>query len=202
MNRRSDPWNPWARPAHALDVDARLLSDHILSSRTATEALQRWCDARAIGRGSVVAVKHRVEVAGPSRFGPPVSLCAGPNESVVLRAVSLVRGEVELSRAHNWYVPQRLPPAVAACLETTDVPFGAAVATLAIERRTIAVRHLRPDGDPPISGETRGTVLEHDALIVDAGGRILAVVSERYGSVLLAPAPGEHHAAPHPELRR
>jgi hypothetical protein len=43
------------------------------------------------------------------------------------RGIALMRGEIGLLDADNWYIPRRLPKNVNELLETTDIPFGAAL---------------------------------------------------------------------------
>jgi hypothetical protein len=83
-----------------------------------------------------------------------------------------------LSEADNWFLPRRLPAAMARALETTDVPFGAIVAPLQPFRRTLRVAIASDALDP-------GVVLEHRAVLLDAHGRPLAVVRERYRAALI-----------------
>ena len=90
----------------------------------------------------------------------------------------LLRGDLVLSEADNWFLPCRLPAEMARALHTTDMPFGAIVAPLQPSRRTFRVAIAPALLDP-------GAVLEHRAVLLDAQGRPLAVVRERYRSALL-----------------
>ena len=90
----------------------------------------------------------------------------------------LLRGGLVLSEADNWFLPCRLPAAMAQALHTTDVPFGAIVAPLQPCRRTFRVA-IAPDARDP------GVVLEHRAVLLDAQGHPLAVVRERYRAALI-----------------
>jgi hypothetical protein len=78
-------------------------------------------------------------------------------------------------------------------LETTDVPFGAAVARLRPSRRTYFVRfpELSIASEAGTGGCSAGLspltpILEHKAVVLDQNRRPLSVVSERYCAALLS----------------
>lgn len=149
------------------------LSDRLLAARSATRALEAWCAEHGIGDGAV-----RVQVVPAPPLPPDAEtlelLCAAPGEVPQHRRVVLVRGTVALSEAENWYLPQRLPPAMCHVLETTDLPFGVVVEPLQPTRRTLRV-------EPGAEG------LLLRAVVLREGERPIAVVHERY---LPALAPG------------
>ena len=64
------------------------------------------------------------------------------NEPVKFRHVELACGDRVLSEADNWYVPSRLTAEMNRSLETTDTPFGRAIAELKPFRQTFAVEVL------------------------------------------------------------
>jgi len=121
----------------------------------------------------------------------------GPTEPVVYRRVDLKCGSHILSQADNWYVPGRLTPAMNSALQTTDIPFGRAVAPLHISRRTIAVTFLwrpLPQGwemEPPFAGHPSHRLVvpealfEHRALVFAGDGKPIAAVDETYRSDVL-----------------
>ena len=68
----------------------------------------------------------------------PDILCLTASEPLRYRRVRLLCGPLVLSEAENWYVPQRLTPAMNDLLDRTDMPFGKAAAGLAFERHTVS----------------------------------------------------------------
>ncbi|MBS1085878.1 hypothetical protein JK191_02255 [Gluconobacter sphaericus] len=75
---------------------------------------------------------------------------------VTTRHVRLLCGETVLSDAWNWYVPERLSPAMNTLLEQTDTPFGRAVQQTAFRRQRLETR---------FPGRASGIVLENRALL-------------------------------------
>ena len=65
-----------------------------------------------------------------------------PDEPLGYRRVRLKCGDHVLSEADNWYVPARLAPEMNHVLETTDTPFGKAVAALHFRRHTLSANLL------------------------------------------------------------
>ena len=103
-----------------------------------------------------------------------------------------------LSEADNWYVPARLTPAMNHVLETTDTPFGKAVAALHFRRHTLSADLLwRP---LPKGWETSAApapqeagaltipdhVLEHRAVLSTPDGEPFSEVVETYIAEVLA----------------
>jgi hypothetical protein len=165
----------------------RQLSDHLLQTSTATRALHAWCAARSLSTGPITVVKQT-----PAQ--PPYpddealdELRPEQQERIGYRRVRLVRGALVLSEADNWFMPDRLPPEVREVLETTDVPFGTAIAQLQPWRRTSFVRFADLSGAPATVAEDRPamTILEHRAVVLDRNHRPLSVVCERYRAALL-----------------
>jgi hypothetical protein len=100
---------------------------------------------------------------------------------VVFRHVSLVCGELVLSDARNWYVPGRLPAAMARALAETNKPFGAVIAPLGFHRERLGSRR------GPMAGCPADTILTNRAVIRAGNGSALALVLECYQPALLAP---------------
>ena len=108
------------------------------------------------------------------------------------RSVSLKRGDVVLSDAENWFIPQRLPGSMREALASTPTPFGAVIAPLHPRRRTFFVdltgafemtKLMAPN---PAYDQAR-TVVDHRAVVCRGiDGQPLAVVREAYREVLLA----------------
>ncbi len=153
----------------------RALSDRILAGPTATAALLDWCEFRGIASGPIRVVQRQVE--RPPGPGPDLIalLALEPGERLDYRSVQLLRGDVPLAWAENWFVPGRLPDGINRALATSDVPFGEVVAPLRPRRRNLGVR---------FTGEG-ATVLEHEAMLSDRHGLPLCLVHERYLEVLL-----------------
>lgn len=97
-------------------------------------------------------------------------------EPIRYRRVKLVCGGRVLSDADNWYVPDRLTPAMNRTLETTTIPFGAVVKPLKFHRKTLNVSF----------GHGFGTVLRVTALLVTSSGKPFSLVVENYSAVLTA----------------
>ena len=97
-----------------------------------------------------------------------------------------------LSEADNWYVPGRLTPEMNHVLETTDTPFGKAVAALRFRRHTLSADLLwrpLPKGwemsATPAPQETGALtipdrVLEHRAVLSTPDGEPFSEVVETY----------------------
>jgi hypothetical protein len=103
-----------------------------------------------------------------------------------------------LSEADNWYAPSRLTPEMNHVLETTDTPFGKAVAALHFRRHTLAVNLLwapLPKGwetGAAAAQDDKGAlaipdhVLEHRAVLSMPDGEPFSEVVETYTSEVLA----------------
>lgn len=179
------------------------LNAEILASRSATATLERWC------RDHDLALEPRVvaEVLPAEPPAPTVEqrqrLRADSGEVVRYRRVRLRCGGHVLSEAENWYLPGRLTPEMNRTLETSDTPFGRAVAPLEPYRQTFAARLLwnplpegweqSHDAAPPClsSGPLAipGALFEHRAVVHGRDGRPIAEVHEVYQGALLAFAP-------------
>ena len=141
---------------------------------SATAALEQWCATRQIASPATVTA----EVRPLSRSIEPADarglLALGPAERIGYRHVRLACGATVLSEAHNWYVPDRLTPAMNQALDTTRVPFGKATAPLGWRRERIGTLPRGSHACP------RGTILAHRALLRLPDGRPLALLVECY----------------------
>jgi hypothetical protein len=88
--------------------------------------------------------------------------------------VKLKCGKATFSVADNWYVPERLTPAMNAALDGGDTPYGRVIAPLRATRRTLGVSERR-----------HGAFLTVRALLTSGNGDPLAVVVERYQAAAL-----------------
>ena len=124
------------------------------------------------------------------------------DEPLGYRRVRLKCGDHVLSDADNWYVPARLTPEMNHVLETTDTPFGKAVAALRFRRHTLSAdllwRPLPKDwemGAAPAPDDKGALavpdhVLEHRAVLSTPDGEPFSEVVETYtGEVLAFPPP-------------
>ena len=125
-----------------------------------------------------------------------------PDEPLGYRRVRLKCGDHVLSEADNWYAPARLTPEMNHVLETTDTPFGKAVAALHFRRHTLSTDLLwRPlpkgweMGATPAPEDAGALsipdhVLEHRAVLSTPDGEPFSEVVETYtGEVLAFPSP-------------
>jgi hypothetical protein len=192
-----------ARAADADAFTARLralvlletLNADLLSHDSATETLQRWCDAHGPAPGVRIAARRVMGADKPADAAVRHDLGVGPAEPVAYRRVRLVCGDIVLSAADNWYLPARLTPEMNRLLDETDQPFGAVVRPLAFHRHTLSARLLfqpLPPGwetGPPPAGLgpmiVPPQVLEHRAVLSTAAGAPFSVVVETYTDAVL-----------------
>jgi hypothetical protein len=125
------------------------------------------------------------------------------DEPLGYRRVRLKCGDHVLSDADNWYVPARLTTEMNHVLETTDTPFGKAVAALHFRRHTLSADLLwwpLPKGwemsaasAPKEAGSLTipDHVLEHRAVLSAPDGEPFSEVVETYTSEVLAFPPPE-----------
>ena len=153
----------------ATDLDNRLRA-----SPSATATLHDWCAAHGIADPVIHAelVKTAPSAATPAQRR---ELQVGPDELLGYRHVRLSCAGHVLSEAENWYVPARLTAAMNTALDTSDTPFGTAVASLHISRRTLGVETLWRHGTTPPPA-----LFRHRALVLDGTGRPIAEVIETY----------------------
>jgi chorismate-pyruvate lyase len=178
------------------------LNADLLAHDSATLTIERWCaDHRLADPVRIVAER----VSDPAKAASDEvreALDVKPDEKLGYRRVRLKCGDHVLSEADNWYVPARLTPEMNHALETTDTPFGKAVAALHFRRHTLSADLLwRPlpkgweMGAAPVPQEAGALtipdhVLEHRAVLSTPDGEPFSEVVETYtGEVLAFPAP-------------
>jgi hypothetical protein len=196
---------PWPDTfAGRLETQALLetLNADLLAHDSATLTIERWCaDHRLADPARIVAER----VKGADKPASPevrAALGVKPDEPLGYRRVRLKCGDHVLSEADNWYVPARLTPEMNHVLDTTDTPFGKAVAALRFRRHTLSADLLwrpLPQGwemGAALAPEEAGAlpipdhVLEHRAVLSTAGGEPFSEVVEAYtGEVLAFPPP-------------
>jgi hypothetical protein len=178
------------------------LNADLLSHDSATLTLERWCaDHRLADPARIVAERVR-DVDKVATAEVRAALDVKPDEPLGYQRVRLKCGDRVLSDADNWYVPARLTPDMNHALETTDTPFGKAVAALHFRRHTLSADLLWP---PLPKGWEMGVaathndkdalavpahVLEHRAVLSLPDGEPFSEVVETYtGEVLALPPP-------------
>ena len=178
------------------------LNADLLAHDSATLTIERWCaDHRLADPARIVAER----VSDPAKAASDEvreALDVKPDEKLGYRRVRLKCGDHVLSEADNWYVPTRLTPEMNHALETTDTPFGKAVAALHFRRHTLSADLLwRPlpkgweTGAAPAPQEAGALtipdhVLEHRAVLSTPDGEPFSEVVETYtGEVLAFPPP-------------
>ncbi|MFC0571202.1 chorismate--pyruvate lyase family protein [Gluconobacter japonicus] len=151
----------------------RALKDRLDHHPSATAVLQEHC-----------ALPIRV-VRLPAREQPSpdvlLLLDVKTANQVRTRHVQLLCGDVALSDAWNWYVPERLTAEMNHVLETTDTPFGKAVTETHFHRQRLE-SHF-PDA-------SSGIVLENRAILRRASDNApISLVVEDYLPAALKPQP-------------
>lgn len=102
---------------------------------TATAALEAWCRRHhPCGADALAVTLLSDQPMPPGGYCGPLRLQAG--ETLHCRRVWLRWGDRVVSEAENWYVPQRLPPAMQRVLAEGIRPYGAVVAELRPRRAT------------------------------------------------------------------
>ncbi|HET6970149.1 MAG TPA: hypothetical protein VFH92_03395 [Phenylobacterium sp.] len=173
------------------------LNSDLLSHDSATAVLQGLCDRREPGSPRIRARHVSVEDTADTLAAVRRDLKAASNEPVRHRRVELLCGEAVLSRADNWYLPDRLTGEMNRALDTTETPFGVAVRSLGFQRRTLSAELLfepLPPGweahpaaafDTPVSPPPE--VLQHRAVLQTPDGRPFSLLVETYTDKVLAP---------------
>jgi hypothetical protein len=166
-------------------AQVQALNAALLSSGSATRTLAAWCgDHHLADTPRIVA--HR---DGGADRAPTAEqrrrLGVADSDVVKYRRVELACGSRVLSVADNWYVASRLTAEMNRLLETTDTPFGTAVAPLEPTRETFLVRVLWTDSSQPAPD----TILEHRAVLYTKDRQPFSEVDERYQRALIDVAP-------------
>ena len=190
------------RQAQAL---LRTLDTDLLSHDSATLTLERWCAAHDLASPALVVADRVRDAESPPNHATRALLGVSGTEPVRYRRVHLRCGAVVLSEAENWYVPQRLTPAMNAALEGSDASFGHVVAPLGFRRHTIDTETLwlplpedwheaapDPAAAPAETMPVPPLVLRHRAVLRLADGTPFSVVVESYTDGVLAFPPGRN----------
>jgi chorismate-pyruvate lyase len=155
------------------------LERNLAAQPSATAVLGAVCQ-RQTGEGTA-AIRAELIPDMPSLVpqGLTRQLGSGPGEPVILRHVRLMCGKTVLSVAYNWYLPARLPVDAAKLLETTDTPFGRALAPYHFTRKRLWSQRGRAAECPA------GTVLSQSALLQLPGTGPVSLVIECYSAASL-----------------
>lgn len=172
------------------------LNADLLTHDSATLTLERWCAAHNMATHAVIVATPIHNSDAPLPDDLRRALHAAPDEPVAHRRVALSCGDHVLSQADNWYLPRRLTPMMNATLARTDTPFGKVVQPLHFHRSTLSAQLLwspLPDGwelqaAPAAHAGALAIphdVLQHRAVLADAGGHPFAALVETYTSAVL-----------------
>ena len=157
------------------------LNAQLLASRSATLTLEDWCRDHRLADEPRIVARLVTGVDKPATPEQRRRLDVSDRDEVRYRHVELRCGARVLSEADNWYVPGRLTSEMNRLLETTDTPFGKAVAALEPTRDTFAVRLLWSDSTIPIPD----ALFEHHAVLYTKDHRPFSEVAEVYRRGLL-----------------
>jgi chorismate-pyruvate lyase len=148
------------------------LNATLLAAHSATFTLDAWCADHKLGSETKIRARLVRDVDKPVTAEQRQHLQVSDDEPVKFRHLELACGNRVLSEADNWYVPSRLTAEMNRLLETTDTPFGRAVADLKPSRQTFAVEILwkpLPDG-----WEGRSPGADHPERALDIPHRLFA----------------------------
>jgi hypothetical protein len=163
-------------PVHADNAVARLESG-LAAAPSATQFLTGRCAALKLASPPVIkAMREREERPASAQVRGLLKVAA--DTRLGYRRVVLACGTHALSEADNWYVPERLTPAMNRQLGSSDTPFGAAVKPLNFHRIILKAESL--DGAV--------TVLRITAVLETADGRPFSLVVENYTRELVGGA--------------
>jgi chorismate-pyruvate lyase len=197
----AEPWpDTFLARVEALAL-VETLNATLLAARSATFTLDKWCADHKLGGETKIRARLRRDADKPITAEQRRRLEIGDDEPIKYRHVELACGDRVLSEADNWYVPSRLTAAMNQLLETTDIPFGRAVADLKPFRQTFAAEILwRPLDDgweqrapladhPEQNLQIPPKLFEHRAVLYTPDRKPIAEVDETYSRENLAFAP-------------
>lgn len=141
---------------------------------SATLALEEWCASRGMAAPATITallIPSNAEET-PSEIARTLALKQG--ETVKLRHVRLSCGNIVLSEAWNWYVPERLSAEMNDVLGRSNVPFGKVIAALNFQRKPLSTIKGPAKNCPP------DTISTHRAKLLLPDQRPLALLVECY----------------------
>lgn len=154
------------------------LNAEVLASRSATATLESWCREHRLAETPSIRAEAVKGVEKAATAETRARLQVGADEAVKYRRVRLRCGERVLSEADNWYVPSRLTTEMNRLLETTDTPFGRAVAPLEPYRRTFSMKVLWSAAEDVL--RMPEGLFEHRAVLYTKEHRPFSEVVETY----------------------
>lgn len=161
-------------PTSAEDAAVRRLEADLASSPSATQLLTEKCAALKLASPPVIrAVREHLDRKASNEVRSALSV--GADTRLGYRRVDLTCGTHVLSEADNWYVPERLTPAMNQILDTTEVPFGTVVKPLNFHRKTLKMQAL----DEPV------LALRVTAVLATGEGVPFSLVIENYARELV-----------------
>ena len=182
------PDTPAARHAATERIDQ--LQRELMRQPSATLVLARWCAAYDLAPDPRILARRVLGPPKPLPDGVRLNLALKPQEAVGYRRVQLLCGDRILSDADNWYVPDRLTPAMNRLLDDTDTPFGLAVRSLRFKRRTLSSEKLwRPPAEEGGFLDVPDHLLRNEGLLTVAGGLPISQVIENYTAEILGTPP-------------
>jgi chorismate-pyruvate lyase len=162
------------------------LQQQLMSEPSATLVLARWCATYHLAPTPQILAKRVHGTPKPLPRAVRLNLALKPGEAVGYRRVQLLCGDRVLSDADNWYVPDRLTPAMNQLLDHTDTPFGLAVRSLHFKRQTLSSTTLWVPGSMTTVPDH---VLRNEGLLTVRGGLPISQVVENYTAEILGTAP-------------
>ena len=174
---------PASRPAKARAA-LQAFERELVTHDSATAVLQAWCDAHGPAPGVKIVARA---VPGASKPLPSLAhkaLRAASGQPVRYRRVDLMCGNQVLSKADNWYLPDRLTDDMNRRLDQTQTPFGVVVKPLNFTRRNLNTEVLFKGAAsvPPL-------VLRHAAVLLTSDGTPFSYVVESYTNQVLSISP-------------
>ena len=175
-------WLASAPAAREADAEVETLKRDLDRGASATATLDDWCVRHRMAlKGAVRSEKTAVRLE-PASASLQHILKVKASEMVRLRRVRLRCGRHILSEASLWYVPSRLPAAVDAELQESDIAFGRAVVPLHVYRRSLGGTNFWPRARGTTNEGRRipDALFTRKALLFLPDGRPLALVHETY----------------------
>jgi chorismate-pyruvate lyase len=151
------------------------LNTELLNSRSATATLETWCRDHRLASEPKIVARLVPGAAKATSAEQRARLQVADHGQVKYRRVELRCGDRILSEADNWYVPGRLTPEMNRLLDTTNTPFGRAVASLEPYRKTISTRTLWNG-----QGAAPAALFEHRAVLYTRDHQPFSEVVEVY----------------------
>lgn len=190
--RAAEPWPNTALNRWQAEALVQTFNADVLSARSATLVLEKWCGAHHLAPEAKVVAISDVGAVKPISAEQRKRLQIPEGEPVKYRHVRLTCGDRVLSEADNWYVPSRLTEEMNRQLETTTTPFGKVVAPLQPYRQTFEVDVLYRPLETPASAATLTlpqAIFEHHAVLYTKGALPFSEVDEVYQGQALDFAP-------------